>query len=263
MWDFYRKKNNENVWVASGKNGKNIDRDSENEHGNVCIITQDTKLVRINDAEEGWAFSKGSKCIQKKNPPTPQKTLDLSQPEKAKGKHTQQQIRMQTSLPDLRPASLRFAPCWLFVVAALGCSEISSQQTTKTDFQQQFVRFLKEGCELNESHCNARTRPHPPHPLLAPNNGATGEPNICQPDAICPMLNGVTSSQKTKSNRRTRGRMGEVEEISFLSHFLSFTLSWSTQIVYSNKGSNTTRLLDWEKKVPDSRCSFRYQTYSE
>lgn len=93
-------------------------------------------------------------------PKKPQIYLSLPQ--------TQQQIRMQTSLPDLRPASLRFPPCWLFVVAALGCSEISSQQTTKTDFQQQFVRFLKEGCELNESHCNARTRPHPPHPLLAP-----------------------------------------------------------------------------------------------
>lgn len=80
MWDFYRKKNHENVWVASVKNGKNIDRDSENQHGNVCIITQDTKLVRINDAEEGWAYSKGSKCIQKKNLSTLQKTLDLSQP---------------------------------------------------------------------------------------------------------------------------------------------------------------------------------------
>lgn len=32
---------------------KNIDRDSENQHGNVCIITQDTKLMRIIDAEEG------------------------------------------------------------------------------------------------------------------------------------------------------------------------------------------------------------------
>lgn len=263
MWDFYREKKHENVWVVSVKNGKNIDRDSENQHGNVCITTQDTKLVRINDAEEGWAYSKGSKCIQKKNPPP--KTLDLSQPEKAKGKHTQQQIRMQTSLPDLRPASLRFPPCWLFVVAALGCSEISSQQTTKTDFQQQFVRFLKEGCELNESHCNARTRPHPPRPLLVPQQWSYWGTQYLS--AWCYLSHvkwgDQQSKDKKKSNRRTRGRTGEVEEISFLSRFLSFTLSWSTQIVYSSKGSNTTRLSDWEKKVPDSRCSFRYQTYSE
>lgn len=78
--------------------------------------------------------------------------------------------------------------------------------TTKADFQRQFVRFLKEGCELNESHCNARTNPSPPHPSSPPNNGAAREPNICQADAICPMLNGVTSSQKTKE--ATEGHRG-------------------------------------------------------
>lgn len=232
---------------------KNIDRDLRT---NMEMFVQ--KLVRNNDVEEGWAYSKGSKCIQKKNLPTPPKNVDLSQPEKAKGKHTQQQIWMQTSLPDLRPASLRFPPCWLFVVAALGCSEISSQQTTKTDFQQQFVRFLKEGCELNESHCNARTRPHPPRPLLAPQQwNYWGTQYLSAWCYLSHVKWGDQQSKDKKSNRRTRGRTGEVEQISFLSRFLSFTLSWSTQIVYSNKGSNTTRLSDWEKKVPDSRCSFR------
>lgn len=93
--------------------------------------------------------------------------------------------------------------------------------TTKADFQRQFVRFLKEGCELNESHCNARTNPSPPHPSSPPNNGAAREPNICQADAICPMLNGVTSSQKTKeATEGHRGGGGGSEDK--LSLFLPF-----------------------------------------
>ncbi len=112
--------------------------------------------------------------------------------------------RSQLCFADLRSASL-----WFSVYC--GCSRLlwdQTARTTKTDIQQQFVRFLKESCKLNESDCNARTPPHPPHPSSPPNNGATRQPNICQPDAICPMLNGVTSSQKTKEATEGHGGGG-------------------------------------------------------
>lgn len=163
MWCFAGRKPWK-LWIFPAPN--------ENHRGNIDIRLQKTKRLQTNISVEVQMSSDAPKpASEEENPENfeffSSKVIFFSL-RKEKGNTSQQQLSLQTSLSDLRPASLWFPPCWLFVVAALGCSEISSQQTTKTDFQQQFVRFLKEGCELNGSHCNARTPPHPPHPPRPP-----------------------------------------------------------------------------------------------
>lgn len=46
---------------------------------------------------------------------------------------------------------------WSWAAADVWVLLVWSDPTTKTDFQQQFVRFLQEEPELNGSDCNART----------------------------------------------------------------------------------------------------------
>lgn len=88
--------------------------------------------------------------------------------------------RLKSQFPVNRPDSLQWAAAAadlisdqprapvLCLLSALSAAPRSAARATKSDFQQQFVRFLKEGCELNESDCNARTPPSPPLTLLTP-----------------------------------------------------------------------------------------------
>lgn len=210
-----------------GSKLKDFGRGGENHRGNIGITLQKTKLLRTNISVEAQVSADAPKPVSEKTPDKfeffSSKVIFFSgaASERGAGKRTP---------ADPRSASLWFPPCWVFVVAALGCSEISSQQTTKTDFQQQFVRFLKEGCEFNESHCNQE----PPSPSSPPQQwSCRGTQYLSAWCYLSHVKWGDQQSKDKRSNRRTRRRTGEEEEI----YFLSFFLSWSTQIVYSSKST--------------------------
>lgn len=113
--------------------------------------------------------------------------------------------------------SVWFSLFRLFVVGGSAALRSARRKTTKEDFQRQFVHFLKEGFELNESDCNART----------PQQWSCRGTQYLS--ARCYLLHvkwGDQQSKDKRSNRRTWGRRGwKWRYPFFLSFFLTFFLS--------------------------------------